>query len=417
MIKETSRELITKLNGFEINQTKDLVIRGQKYTFNVYRIPISNLNYNVKNGRISTWMQSNKELIENKTELEINSLIEDAIYSENKDQMDKTMRDIEENGQMIPGVVLCNGVVIDGNRRFTSIRKLYAQTLKADFNYFNAVILDEEISKSESDIKRIEYNLQFAAEERKDYNPVDKMYDLYHQVIETKNFTIDEYCAATKIEKKDAQNFLDVAITTKEFLDYIGCKKWDYAKKANIYGHMDEITKFLKYIETKEPENLEIMKIGMFNMELIKPKGKDIGKYVRNNISKVYKEAKKEFKEAFIEELEKVDNKIKPIVNDQNLTYKEKISRIENEEEGDDFKVDAYNSVQSLTNVVESQKMSLSKKIKSIYLTLKDIDDDSVRFLPDYELISLKEIIKVLEDKIRRLENKISENENNSNNN
>ena len=412
MIKETSRELRDKFNASSTPQTKDLVIRGQKYTFNVYRIPISNLNYNVKNGRISTWMQSNKELIENKTELEINSLIEDAIYSENKDQMDKTMRDIEENGQMIPGVVLSNGVVIDGNRRFTCIRRLKRFTGKIDSDYFNAVILDEEISKNENDIKRIEYNLQFAAEERKDYNPVDKMYDLYHQVIETKNFTLDEYCAATKMKKSDAETFLEAAIVTKEFLDYIGCDKWDYAKKVNIHGHMDEIAKHLKYFKNKEPNIYEMMKLIMFNMEIVKPK-KDVGKYVRN-LTNNFKKAKEDSKEKFLQEQEEINEKIKPIINDDSLSYDEKIAKIENYDD-EDLATEMYNSVQTLSYVVETQDMNVSKKMDNIFQLLKEVDEDSIPFLPQRDLISLKNTTRCLEDKIERIKNKLNEYEKDSN--
>ena len=61
--------------------------------------------------------------------------------STDKEKFIGTKNNIEQFSQLEPGVVLTDGRVIDGNRRFTCLRVLHRETGKQEYNYFEAVIL------------------------------------------------------------------------------------------------------------------------------------------------------------------------------------------------------------------------------------------------------------------------------------
>ena len=159
----------------EIISTKKLSLQGQIKIFDVYRIPLEFLRYNKKNGRIATYVS---QYIDEGNEfpkdnlVEFNDIIENYIERSNPDALKKTKRNIQIMSQTEPAVVLSNGIVLDGNRRFTSLRQLSREGAGAEFNYLEAVILDERLY-TEKDIKRLELNLQHAVESRVDYNPID----------------------------------------------------------------------------------------------------------------------------------------------------------------------------------------------------------------------------------------------------
>ena len=67
-------------------------------------------------------------------EEEIESKIEEIIWSNNKDSNKETLESIKKFGQLVVGVVLQDGTVLDGNRRFTALRKLSREKSNQDNN-------------------------------------------------------------------------------------------------------------------------------------------------------------------------------------------------------------------------------------------------------------------------------------------
>ena len=135
-----------KFNKEDVVSTKKLSIRGEKKVFDVYRIPLEYLKYNKKNGRIATYIS---QFIDeghdfSKDINEFNNIIEKFIEESNPDALRKTKQNIKILSQTEPAVVLSNGIIIDGNRRFTSLRQLSREGAGAEFNYLEAVILDSE---------------------------------------------------------------------------------------------------------------------------------------------------------------------------------------------------------------------------------------------------------------------------------
>ena len=108
-------------------QKRKLTLKGETRVFDVYRIPLEHLVYNRRNGRIISWMnrvESEGEDVSTLDKNEYNDKVEEMIIESNKGALEKTKANIKNFGQRVPGVVLNDGTIVDGNRRFTCLRHL-----------------------------------------------------------------------------------------------------------------------------------------------------------------------------------------------------------------------------------------------------------------------------------------------------
>ena len=230
--------------------SKKLTIQGMTKIFDVYRIPIEHLIYNKKNGRIATYVS---QFIDEGNEFPMgdneafNKIIEDYIEKSNPDALKKTKANIKIMSQTEPAVVLANGVVLDGNRRFTSLRQLSREGAGAEFSYLEAVIL-ENGNYTEKDIKRLELNLQHAVESKVDYNPIDRLVDIYRDLIEEGGtFSPEEYARETQMTLNKVKEEIAIANLMVEYLDYVRQPlKFYIARDQKIDGPIREIYKILK---------------------------------------------------------------------------------------------------------------------------------------------------------------------------
>lgn len=230
--------------------SKKLTIQGMTKIFDVYRIPIEHLIYNKKNGRIATYVS---QFIDEGNEFPMgdneafNKIIEDYIEKSNPDALKKTKANIKIMSQTEPAVVLANGVVLDGNRRFTSLRQLSREGAGAEFSYLEAVIL-ENGNYTEKDIKRLELNLQHAVESKVDYNPIDRLVDIYRDLIEEGGtFSPEEYARETQMTLNKVKEEIAIANLMVEYLDYVSQPlKFYIARDQKIDGPIREIYKILK---------------------------------------------------------------------------------------------------------------------------------------------------------------------------
>lgn len=230
--------------------SKKLTIQGMTKIFDVYRIPIEHLIYNKKNGRIATYVS---QFIDEGNEFPMgdneafNKIIEDYIEKSNPDALKKTKANIKIMSQTEPAVVLANGVVLDGNRRFTSLRQLSREGAGAEFSYLEAVIL-ENGNYTEKDIKRLELNLQHAVESKVDYNPIDRLVDIYRDLIEEGGaFSPEEYARETQMTLNKVEEEIAIANLMVEYLDYVSQPlKFYIARDQKIDGPIREIYKILK---------------------------------------------------------------------------------------------------------------------------------------------------------------------------
>lgn len=233
----------------QTQETKNLIIKGKSKLFPVMRIPLENLQYNKLNGRIATWIS---EYLSNEGEFpedseRANEIIEGFIESSNPDLLKKTKNNIELFDQQEAAVVLKNGIIVDGNRRFTALRQLSREGKGQNFNYIKAVLLDSE-EYTQKEIKTLELNLQHAKEERVDYNPIDRLVDIYRDLIAyDAPFTAAEYAREIASTEKMVSQEMEVSQLMVDYLDYIGQPlMFHIARQQKIDGPLREAHRILK---------------------------------------------------------------------------------------------------------------------------------------------------------------------------
>lgn len=144
-------------------------------------------------------------------------------------------------------MVLKNGIIVDGNRRFTALRQLSREGKGQNFNYIKAVLLDSE-EYTQKEIKTLELNLQHAKEERVDYNPIDRLVDIYRDLIAyDAPFTAAEYAREIASTEKMVSQEMEVSQLMVDYLDYIGQPlMFHIARQQKIDGPLREAHRILK---------------------------------------------------------------------------------------------------------------------------------------------------------------------------
>ena len=195
------------------NQIKKMRIDGREEDYTVYAIKLDLLFYNEQNDRIASWVSEYKSQINNikskADQEEYNNLIEKLILDSNRKAMDKTKNNIKLLGQREPGVVLSDGRIIDGNRRYTCLRDL-SKNYDEKYSYFEAVILDSSLEKSEKIIKRLELQIQHGIDAKLDYNPIDKLVGIYNDIVRKELFTVSEYARNTNQKESEVKKKLNL---------------------------------------------------------------------------------------------------------------------------------------------------------------------------------------------------------------
>ena len=141
----------------------------------VYEIPVEYLIFNQHNGRIGTYIRTYQKQfgpIDASTS-EGEEIIVKFLWESKKNRNKETLKDILLKGQLEPGIVTRDGVVIDGNRRCMLLKKAAGVKNSAP-TYFKAVILDDTLEDNPKEIRKLETIYQMGVDEKVDYNPIEK---------------------------------------------------------------------------------------------------------------------------------------------------------------------------------------------------------------------------------------------------
>lgn len=250
-----------KLNlGKPVRKGK-LIINGKAETMEVYRINIKNLYYNDENGRIATFMSyynSKNESIDKLSRDEYNSTIMNFIKdSESTKTYNTTKSNIEDLGQIEAGIILDDGRVIDGNRRFTCLRDLYEETHSEKYMYFECFVLPTPINTEDRiAIKSLELTAQYGTDTKVSYNPIDRLADVYKDLVgPNKLFAPEEYVARLNntISVSEVKKIMIKSQTMWDYLDFMGeTNRWDIARDKKFDGPIDEISNLRRKIGESE---------------------------------------------------------------------------------------------------------------------------------------------------------------------
>ncbi|WP_214762916.1 hypothetical protein [Exiguobacterium sp. s146] len=287
-------------------QKRKLALKGEVKSFDVYKIPLDLLLYNKRNGRIISWMnklESEGVVVDELSKDEYNEKVEKMIVDSNRNALEKTKTNIKKLGQMQPGVVLNNGTVIDGNRRFTCLRQLKRED-GGDL-FFYAVILDPEEGLTDADIKRLELRIQHGEERPVDYNAIDNLVDVYNDIRINRYFTIKEYAANIDKKEPDVKKMLEKADLMVEYLKFINAEgKFYVARELELDGPLQEMTGILR--KEKDEEDRIRVQDALFTA-LSTSKDRDLTRYIRK-IGKDILRSKN--REEFLEEFEDIVDEV-----------------------------------------------------------------------------------------------------------
>lgn len=382
--------------------TKKLSIQGQTKTFDVYRVPIEYLIYNKKNGRIATYVSQfideGKEFPEDDINA-FNNIIEKYIEQSNPDALKKTKANIKIMSQTEPAVIMANGIVLDGNRRFTSLRQLSREGAGAEFSFLEAVIL-ESGTYSDKDIKRLELNLQHAIESKVDYNPIDRLVDIYRDLIEDEVFTPQEYSRETQLSLTKVNEEIEIANLMIEYLEYIKQpKKFYIARQQKIDGPIREIYKIIKSKKVDDSKIEEIKEVLFLNVLSLDG---DVSRKIRE-LKLVFED--KKLSDALIDEVDE-----KEVFDDANDFFESETTQKDVSETSIlNLTEDIKNEITNITErYVEIKKLSTAKNKPIVILNkvdslIKDIDKDSVLRLNEELRAEFDQILNSIEEQLKEL--------------
>mgnify|MGYP003293706664 CR=1 FL=1 len=276
----------------------------------VYKIKISDLHYNDENGRIATWMSGYSNNPENKplnamSREEYNNTIEKFIKNSNTaDSFKNLVNDIRKKTQLNPGVVLSNGMIVSGNRRFTALRALYEETADEKYEYFECFVVDADANREF--VKLIETKTQFSVVSEEDYNPIDRLVTIYMFLIneKTKIWSVKEYAKKIGIKEGDAANLYYRALIMVDFLEFIQQPlQFHIARIRKLDGPIADLAQIYKKVGLTQPAEWKRIR-PLFYSEMNKGSG-DRTREVRK-VKKIYLNDRAEFDKM----LEKIYKKI-----------------------------------------------------------------------------------------------------------
>ena len=272
--------------------TKRLSIDNHAQVYSIYKIRLDLLYFNDQNDRIATWMSQYRadhpgEQLDVRECSDYNTIIQKFIIESNEDAIKKTQNNIEMIGQQEAGVVLNDGRIIDGNRRFTCLRNIEQKTGKT--GYFEAVILDHDIKNNEKQIKLLELMLQHGVDKPVDYNPIDRLVGIYNDIVDKQLLTVKEYADSVNQSESDIQREVEKANLMVEYLDFINApKQFHIIRNMNLNDPLKELNTILK--QCKDNDKREDLKNVVFANFLMQPQG-DMTRYIRK-IKKIASNAK-----------------------------------------------------------------------------------------------------------------------------
>ena len=400
------RDGISQNFVIKTDRATKLTIDGISETYPIYQIRLDALYYNDQNDRIATWISQYKsdhktETID-KTDIEsYNNIIHEFIVKSNPDKLRSTQKNISFFGQQKYGVVVNDGRIIDGYRRFTCLRNLAANDPK--FNYFEAVILDRDIENSAKQIKMLELHIQIGEEARVDYDPIDRLVGIYNDIIVNKILTVHEYAVSTGAQSdNDVQKEVERAKLLAEFLEAINAPGQFYiARDLNMSNPLIELQAILRKI--KDEDKKEEVKYAVFTNCILQPEG-DMTRFIRQLKSVASSNYLDEFVEKELEIAERVIDNL-PEVGEVN---KEVINKLRKDE-------DTKRELRKTMDIVTNKAKASATRDKPNQILLKAVDSietidlNIFKKLTNEQKLEIEEHLSNLESLIIKLREAINE--------
>lgn len=197
--------------------------KGETLPFKAYRVPLNALVYNKYNGRILTRTRSLENqgyTIDSETD-EWKTTIENLLWESKKDRNEKTLKDLEVNKQLKPGIITKDWIIIDGNRRAMLLNR-------SKQDYFEAIILPVTLEQDPLAIQELETAYQMWEDGKLDYNPIEKYLKAADLSLA---MPIERIASLMSIKESEVEDYIEIKNTMDEYLEYLG--------HAGIYTQLD----------------------------------------------------------------------------------------------------------------------------------------------------------------------------------
>lgn len=386
---------------FKTNMTRKITINGKTEPYSVYKIKLNELFYNDKNDRIATiidkYNKENNEKLVPGTNEEYNSVIQEFIIQSGEQAILKTKNNIKLIGQREAGIVLPDGRVIDGNRRFTCLRKLSTEDEK--FNWFEAVILPNDAN--EKQIKLLELMIQHGEEQRVDYDPIDFMIGMYRDIEIDNLLTKEEYAEAADMQVKDVEKSIKAIEMVNDFLFFLNLPGHYYlAKEFTILSLIDGAVRGSSSINSVLNRCDNIIKEDLKNIiytsiALNVKEGSAyidaISKMITSGIITTYVKQSKEYANEFKTTLDEIPP--------TSLAELKNIISLFGEQKTQLTLLLDENLLKQKKNEIHSKP---SKNISKSTSLMKDIDDGVIERLTEKETKEFKENIEKLKEQVKK---------------
>ena len=159
-------------------------------------------------------------------------------------------------GQREPGVTLADGRIVDGNRRYTCLRRIQRESQEPV--YFETVIMDMDIREDKKAIKLLELAIQHGEEKKVDYDLIDYAVGTYRDVVQTGLLTVEEYALNTNESVADVKKRIEIISVVSEFLAYLKLpEQYHIAREFQVYSLFQEMMSPLRQLNDGEKQQLK----------------------------------------------------------------------------------------------------------------------------------------------------------------
>lgn len=379
--------------------TRKLTVGGLTNTYPVYKIRLDYLFYNDQNDRIATWISQYKVKNEGQApdcsdKKSYNDIIEKFIFESNPDAIHKTQNNIEMVDQREPGVVLTDGRIIDGNRRFTCLRRLSKKNDR--FGYFETVILNHNIEHNAKQIKMLELSIQHGEESKVDYNPIERLVGIYNDIITTQLLSIEEYARSTNETENEVKKRVAMAKLMVEFLEFINAPGQFYmARDLQLYSLLEELLKLIN--KCRSEDEIADLKNVVFSNIVMQPTG-DMTRFVRNIKSVIGTD----YQDNFLEEQREIAEKVLNIIPEQGKVTIESIREVR---KNDEIVQELERSMEkTITKVRKNETKNKPIRLaENATIQLEGIDTHILQKMNDSELQRLIRQLDILEQTITKI--------------
>lgn len=289
----------------DTNIMDNVFINGSNQACAKYDIRIDKLHYNPQNGRIATFISRYRaehgELPAAGEELD--DLIEKMIEAASPQRLKTTRLDIKAKGQQETAVVLSDGTVIDGNRRFTCLRQLSRE--EGQPRFMRCFVFPDTFDRKA--IKALELDIQMGRDEKENYDEITRLVDIDECVNVDKLMTAEEYARHANLKPNEMKVKLAQVEILKEYLAFLGMPcAFHVAQDQKIFGALESLTSRLK--KCKDPDQAEDVKHCTYTYLALQSQGdraRDIRKYCDHLMEdEDFMEEQLDVTERFLEKIE-----------------------------------------------------------------------------------------------------------------